>query len=306
MRAIEITGYGGPELIRITKDAPQPAAPGPGEVLVKVAAAGVNQVDTKIRLGYLQAYLPLKFPAILGNELAGTVVAAGEGVAGLVPGDEVYGATGPVGAYADFVLLNAALVIKKPASLSMIEAAAVPVAVVTSFVALNAGSVGKETRVLIHAAAGSVGSVAVQMAVERGAEVTALTSPANMAFVRELGANHVVDRTSDYSATLGEFDVVLDGFGPAAQDKSWKLLRKDGILLSLVAPPSADAAAAHGVRAAMVQGYPTREALLEGNRLLAEGKLKITVARTFPVEEAAAAMAESAAGGVRGKLVIVF
>jgi NADPH:quinone reductase-like Zn-dependent oxidoreductase len=85
MRAIEITGYGGPELIRITKDAPQPAAPGPGEVLVKVAAAGVNQVDTKIRLGYLQAYLPLKFPAILGNELAGTVVAAGEGVAGLVP-----------------------------------------------------------------------------------------------------------------------------------------------------------------------------------------------------------------------------
>jgi NADPH:quinone reductase-like Zn-dependent oxidoreductase len=107
-------------------------------------------------------------------------------------------------------------------------------------------------------------------------------------------------------AKLGNFDVVLDGFGPAAQEKSWKLLRKDGILLSLVAPPSPDAAAAHGVRAAMIQGHPTREALLEGNRLIAEEKLKITVARTFPVEAAAAAMAESAAGGVRGKLVIFF
>jgi NADPH:quinone reductase-like Zn-dependent oxidoreductase len=108
-----------------------------------------------------------------------------------------------VGAYADFVLLKAALTVRKPAGLSMIKAAAVPVAVVTFIVALNAGSVGKGARVLIHAAAGSVGSVAVQMALARGAAVTALTSPGNMAFVRELGANHVVDRTSDYSGQAG-------------------------------------------------------------------------------------------------------
>ncbi len=306
MRAIQITGYGGPELIHIAQDAPKPAGPGPGQVLVRVAAAGVNQVDTKIRIGYLKAFLPLQFPAILGNELAGTVEAIGEGVAGLAPGDEIYGATGPVGAYADFVLLKADWTVKKPAGLSMVEAAAVPVAVVTSTVALNAGHVGKGTRILVHAAAGSVGSVAVQMAVARGAEVTALTSPANIGFVRGLGAAQVVDRTSDYAATLGGFDVVIDGFGPSAQEKSWKLLRKDGILVSLVSPPSAEAAAAHGVRAMMIQGLPTREALVEGNALIAAGKVKVSVARTFPVEAAAAAMAESAGGEVRGKLVIVF
>jgi len=306
MRALEITNYGGPEVMKVTSDAASPAAPAAGQVIVKVAAAGVNPVDWKIREGYMREFMPLTFPAILGNEIAGTVEAVGPEVTGLAVGDAVYGATGMLGGFAESVALKAELLVLKPETVSFIEAAALPVAAATATVALDTAEVKAGTRILIHAASGGVGSIAVQLAKLRGADVTALASAGNLDFVRELGADHVVDRDSDYERTLGDFDVVLDGHGPEAQARSWGLLRKGGILVSLVAPPSEALAAEHGVRATMVYGTPTQAALSAFNALLAAGKIKVTVSQTYPLETAVAAFVESQTGKVRGKLIVTF
>ncbi len=302
MKAVQLTGFGGPEVVRIG-DAPVPTA-GPGQLLVRAAAAGVNPVDWKIREGYMKDFFPFVFPCTLGNEMAGTVEALGEGVEGFAVGDAVFGSTGPTGSWAELVAIDAASVAKKPASLSMAEAAALPVAVVTTAAALSAGEVGKGTRILIHAAAGGVGTIALQMARLKGAEVTALTSPQNMDFIRGLGAQHVVDRTSDYDKKIGDFDVVLDAYGPEAQTRSWPLLRPGGILVTLTAPPDQEAATAHGVRATMVFGGANGAALKEAAGYAESGDLKVSIARTYAIDQAVEAMAEVQGGQVRGKVVL--
>jgi NADPH:quinone reductase-like Zn-dependent oxidoreductase len=184
-------------------------------------------------------------------------------------------------------------------------AAGLPIAATTAIAALNAGDVGPGTRLLIHAAAGGVGSVAVQMAKARGAEVIALASAGNFTFVHSLGADQVIDRTSPYEDQLCGIDVVLDAFGPAAQARSWHTLRKGGILLSLVAAPSQEEADKHGVRAAMVYGNPTAAALAQADELVNTGKLKVHVSRTYPLSGAMDALREVATGKVRGKIVLV-
>jgi NADPH:quinone reductase-like Zn-dependent oxidoreductase len=304
MRAIQITGYGGPDVVRLNQ-IPEPK-PGPGQVLVSVAATGVNPVDWKIREGYMKDVLPIPFPFTIGNEFAGTVTELGEGVRDFCVGDVVYGSVGPTGVFADVLAVPANAIAKAPASLSLIEAAALPVAVVTAHAALDAGQVGPDTRLLVHAAAGGVGSIVLQLAKARGAEVTALTSPATIAFVRGLGADHVIDRTTAYEDVIGGFDMVLDAFGPPAQARSWRLLKAGGIMVSLVAPPDEVEAASHGVRGTMVFGSANAAALASAAALADAGKLKPNIQRTYPVEEAVAAMADVAGGQVRGKIVLTY
>jgi NADPH:quinone reductase-like Zn-dependent oxidoreductase len=304
MRAVQITTYGGPEVLSVN-DAPAPVA-GPGQLLVKVAAAGVNPVDWKIREGYMKEAFPLSFPATLGNEIAGTVAAIGDGVEGFAVGDAVHGSTGPVSGFADLVAISASSVARKPEGMSMVEAAALPVAVATSMPTLDAGGVGAGTRVLVHAASGGVGSILVQLARHRGAEVTGLASPDNIDFLRSLGVATVVDRTSAYEQEIGGFDVVVDAFGPQAQERSWGLLKPGGILVSIAAPPPQDVAQSRGVRATMAFGAPNGSTLAEADRLFDAGQLKITIARTYPVERAAEALADVQKGLPRGKVVLTF
>ena len=304
MRAIQIAAYGGPEVV-VLNHVPEPEL-APGQVRVAVAATGVNPVDWKVRDGYMKDYLQIPFPITLGNEIAGTVTAVAEGVSGFAVGDQVYGSIGPVGAFADVVAVPATALARAPASLSLVEAAAMPVAVVTAQAALDAGQVGGGTRLLIHAAAGGVGSITVQLAKALGAEVTALTSPATMDFVRGLGADHVIDRTTPYEQAIGDFDMVLDAFGPAAMERSWDLLKPGGILVSLTAPPDEAEAARRGVRAVMVFGAANPAALAHAAALADAGKLKVTIQRTYPMEQAVAAMAEVAGGNVRGKVVLTY
>ncbi|MGI4801827.1 MAG: zinc-binding dehydrogenase, partial [Janthinobacterium lividum] len=136
--------------------------------------------------------------------------------------------------------------------------------------------------------------------------VTALASPDNLDFVRGLGASEAVDRTTDYESRIGGFDMVLDAFGPAAQERSWSLLKRGGILISLVAPPPEDVAATHGVRATMVYGVPSGATLRAVDALIEEGRVVVTIARTYPVEQAVAALEEVQRGQVRGKVVLTF
>lgn len=304
MRAVIMTEFGGPDVVRLADVSPPVA--GAGQVLIRVAAAGVNPVDWKIRDGYMKDLMPFSFPTILGNEVAGTVEALGEGVSGFAVGDAVHAAVGIIGGFADLVAVDATRVALKPSNIGMDAAAALPVAAATAMTALDAGGVGKGSRVLIHAASGGVGHIALQLARARGAEVTALASADNLAFVRELGADEAVDRTSDYEQHIGDFDMVLDAFGPAAQARSWSLLRKGGILVSLVAPPDQEVAAKHGVRAMMAYGAPSGATLAAVDELVQAGTVKIVVARTYPVEQAVAALAEVQRGQVRGKLVLTF
>lgn len=303
MRAVQITAYGGPEVVTIN-EVPRPELAA-GQLRVSVAATGVNPVDWKVRDGHMD-FPQVPFPFTIGNEFAGTVAELGEGVTGFAVGDVVYGSVGPIGVFADELAVDASAVAKAPASLSPIESAALPVAVVTAQAAFDAEPVGPGTRLLVHAAAGGVGSIVVQLAKALGAEVTALTSPATMDFVRGLGADHVIDRTTAYEQAIGDFDIVLDAFGPTAQARSWGLLKPGGILISLVAPPDPDEAARHGVRATMTFGTPNATALGHAAGLADAGKLKPTIQRTYPVEQAVAAMAEVEGGNVRGKIVLVY
>jgi NADPH:quinone reductase-like Zn-dependent oxidoreductase len=302
MRAVRIHAYGGPEIAHI-EDAETPR-PGAGEVLVKVAAAGVNPVDWKIREGYLAAMVPLAFPITLGNEFAGTVEALGPGVEGFAVGERVHGSTGMVGSFAQYAVANAASIARIPDGIGFVEAAAIPVAATTSAAALTAGEVAAGTRVLVHSAAGGVGSLFLQLAKQRGAHVVALTSPATIDYVKELGADEVIDRTGDWAASVAPVDVVFDAFGGPAQERSWPLLKPGGIMVSLVQPPSPDKAAELGVRGTMVFGGPNGAELAAIDALIASGKVRIRIAREFPFEQTIEALAASATGTTVGKLVV--
>jgi NADPH:quinone reductase-like Zn-dependent oxidoreductase len=245
-------------------------------------------------------------PFTLGNEAAGTVVAVGPGVDDFKVGDEVHGVVGLIGAYAEHVAVKAAVLAHKPANLTMVEAAALPVAVSTSQAVISAGDVKQGTRILIHAASGGVGSVLVQLAKAAGAEVTALASPDNLDFVKGLGADHVVDRTTRYEDSIGDFDVVVDAFGPEATARSWTLLRKGGILIALASFPSQEEAEQHGVRAQLVFSDPKGTDLAAADALVEAGKLAVTIEQVYPFERASDAIAQVQAGKVRGKVVLSF
>lgn len=303
MKAIQYTSYAGLDGMSLL-DAPKPT-PGAGEVLVKIHAAGVNPVDIAVSQGFLKELVPLNFPVTAGGEMSGVVEAIGSGVNTFAVGDAVHGALGICGAFAEYVAVDASKLVRKPRAMSFAEAAGLPVAAAAATAALNAGEVGPGTKILIHAAAGGVGSVAVQMAKARGAEVTALASAGNIEFVKSLGADRVVDRGSRYEDALSDFDVVLDGYGPPAQERSWGLLRKGGALLSLVTQPSQETAAKYGVRALQVFGWPAAEVLAQADALVDAGKVKVHVTRTYPLAQAKDALREISTGKVRGKLIVL-
>jgi NADPH:quinone reductase-like Zn-dependent oxidoreductase len=302
MKAIQYSSYAGADGLTLV-EAPKPT-PQSGEVLVKIHAAGVNPVDIAVSEGFFKDFRPMSFPITAGSEMAGVIEAVGSDVKNFAVGDAVHATLGSTGAFAEYVAVEVSKLARKPARMSFVEAAGLPVAAATATVALNTGNVERGTKLLIHAAAGGVGSVAVQMAKARGAEVTALASAGNIEFVKTLGADRVVDRASRYEDSLRDFDVVLDAFGPPAQERSWSLLRKGGVLVSLVTQPSEETAAKYGVRAVRIFGMPTGEVLAQADALVDAGKLKVHVSRTYPLAQAADALREVASGRVRGKLVL--
>lgn len=302
MRAVILSDWGGPEQVSLG-ELKKPQA-GTGEVLVEVRAAGVNPVDWKVREGQARDFFEFHLPQAMGGELSGVIVGLGDGVDDFQVGDEVHGAIGPMGAFAEFAAVKADSLARKPDNLSFEEAAALPNAAVTAVAALDAGAVGEGTRVLIHAAAGGVGSIAVQLAKVRGAEVTGMASPDHKDFVASLGVDHVIDRTTAYDNFLRDYDMVLDAYGPEAQARTWKALKPGGIMVSLVSPPSEETAGKHGVRATMVVANPEGRILADVDRHVAAGEIHPRVTRTYPLERALEAIAEVEAGNVCGKVVL--
>ncbi|MEY2530408.1 MAG: hypothetical protein QOI96_493 [Verrucomicrobiota bacterium] len=309
MKAIRIHNYGGPEVLKY-EDAPRPE-PQAGEVLVRVHAAGVNPIDWKVREGHMKDFWPHKFPLILGWDVSGTVEEVGPGPAAagrFKIGDEVYSIPDPTrnGAYAEYIVVRESELALKPKSLHHIRAAAVPLAALTAWQSLfDTAQLQPSQRVLIHAGSGGVGHFAVQLAKWKGAYVFATASTKNQDLLRELGVDEPINYTQQrFEDVARNIDIVLDTIGGETQERSWSVLKKGGVLLSLVQPPSEEKTEELGVLAAFVAGHPSGAQLAEIAKMIDSGKLAPIIDRILPLSEARRAHELSQSGHVRGKIVL--
>ena len=306
MKAVCIYGYGGPEKL-CYEDSPCPHA-GEGDVLVRVHASGVNPLDWKIREGQLQDSISHTLPLILGWDVSGVVEALGSGVNRLRIGDEVFCSPDPTrdGTYAEFVVIRESELARKPSGIDHLHAAALPLAGLTAWQALiETAALSSGQRVLIHAAAGGVGHLAVQLAKAKGAYVIGTASPNNHDFLLKLGIDQVIDYTTQrFEESVAPVDVVLDTLGGDLQERSWKVLRRGGILVSIVSPPSAATAIVFGVRQAFVLAQANAAHLSELSKLVETDKLKAIVETVLPLSDATRAQELSAQGHTRGKIVL--
>ncbi|MFB7084301.1 NADP-dependent oxidoreductase [Streptomyces sp. NPDC056296] len=308
MRAISQDVLGGPEVLKEVR--PERPEPRPNEVLVRVRAAGVNPTDWKHRAtgGFLG-----EPPFVLGWDVSGVVAAVGIGVAAFRPGDEVFGMLSyPFGhgSHAEYVTAPARALTHKPAGIDHVQAGALPLVSLTAWQALvERADVQPGQRVLIHAAAGGVGHVAVQIAKARGAHVIGTASAGKHEFLRSLGADETVDyRETDFAEAVKDVDVVLDTIGGDTSLRSLRVLRPGGVVVSIL-PVGSDEfyeeAERLGVRAVRMLVDADRADMREIAGLVESGKLRATIARTFPLADAAEAHALGETGRTTGKLVLV-
>jgi NADPH:quinone reductase-like Zn-dependent oxidoreductase len=301
MKAVQIHAFGGPEVLQY-EDVPRPE-PKANEILVRVQAAGVNPVDWKIREGHLSGTLP----TIMGMDFSGVVAGVGTGVTKFRSGDAVFGQVADEsGSYAEYALTMEAYVAHKPEGLDDIRAAALPVAGLVAWQSLfDIAKLTSGQTALIHGAAGGVGSFAVQFAKWKGARVIGTASGDHAAQVRQLGADEVIDyRKTKFEEVARDVDVVLDTVGGETQERSWKVLKRGGVLVSLVQPPSAEKAAAHGVHGFIVYQKGNGDQLAAIADLVVKGKVKVNVETVLPLQEARKAQEMSKTGHSRGKIVL--
>jgi len=313
MRAIAIDGFGGRDRLRpVELERP---VPGPGEILIRVVASGVNPVDWKIREGHLARAFPHAFPLVPGWEAAGTVEEMGEGTSRLRKGSRVFAyARKPLvqwGTYAENVVVPETSAAPMPANLLFEEAAGVPLAALTAYQALFvAAGVAAGATVLVHAAAGGVGHFAVQLAKDAGARVLGTAGPTNQEFVLAQGAEVAIDysREDFRDAVRARFpegvDVVLDPVGGDTLRRSFEIVKPGGIVVGIVDAPEPSEGMQRGVRSAYVFVQPDAGQLRRLASLAERKKLRPHVQKIFPLAEAAAAQGASEAGHVRGKLVL--
>ncbi|MFG2585761.1 NADP-dependent oxidoreductase [Streptomyces malaysiensis] len=311
MRAVTIREFGGPEVLTAERVArPEPL---PTEVLVRVHAAGINPVDWKTRAGQGMAGLQT-LPMILGWDVSGVVEEVGFGVTTLAPGDEVYGMPWfprAAGAYAEFVTAPSRHFARKPASVGHVEAASLPLAALTAWQALvDTAGVKAGQRVLVHAAAGGVGHLTVQFARHLGAEVVATAREPRHAWLKELGADEVIDYTRQpFEDVTGDIDVVIDLIGTLddTDARSVSVTRPGGLVVAIpggVSERLATVAAQAGVRTSPFLVEPDATALHTIAGLVDSGAVRVEVERSFALEEAAEAHRLGETNRTRGKLVL--
>jgi NADPH:quinone reductase-like Zn-dependent oxidoreductase len=306
MMAWRVHEFGPPEAMKFER-VPRPV-PGPGEVLVKVHAAGVGPWDGWIRAG--RSVLPQPLPLTLGSDLSGDIQAVGPDVSDLRVGDQVYGVTNPraIGAYAEYALASAAMIARKPTSLTYIEAASVPVIAVTAWQGLfDQAQLKAGQSVLIHGGAGNVGAYAVQLARRAGIRTIATAATDKVTFVRKLGADTVIDfQTQRFEDAARNVDAVLDLVGGETQKRSFQVLRRGGKLISAVSHPDQDLAKSHGVDAAFFLVKVTSQYLTEIADLIDSGKLRTRVGTVLPLADARQAhfILEGRRPPSKGKIVL--
>jgi len=306
MKAVVIHKYGGPEVLKY-EDVPRPEAQA-DQILVRVIAAGVNPVDGMIRSGMFAKEGNRAFPIILGGDVAGVVEKVGSKITKFKAGDPVfaYVSLDNSGGYAQYALVTEREVALKPKSLTYVEAAAVPIVALTAWQALvDTAKLGPGQTILIHGGSGGVGSFAIQIAKARGAKVIATASTANQDFLKQLGADVPIDYTKQkFEDVAKDVDVVLDSIGKDTLGRSYGVVKKGGIIVSIVARPNQAELDKYGIRGTALSVEPNSEELAEIGQLIDEKKIKVIVSRTFPLSEAMKAQEQVATGHTRGKIVL--
>ncbi|MEY2536960.1 MAG: hypothetical protein QOG67_700 [Verrucomicrobiota bacterium] len=304
MNAIIAHEYGGPEVLKYEKvPVPEPKEP---EVLVRVIASGVNPADPLILNGKYAREFGTHLPLILGYEMAGVVVKTGAKVARLKIGDPVYAYLLYGGGWAEYCISNEGEAATKPASLNFTEAAAVPLAALTAWQALiDTAKIEKGQTVLIHGGSGGVGSFAIQIAKERGARVIATASTSNQDLLKQLGADVAIDYTKTrFEDVAKDVDIVLDPVGHETLERSYAVVRKGGMIVSLVARCDPAELAKHEIHGASVSSHPDANELAQITKLIEEKKLKPIVSQVLPLTDASKAAAQAATHHTRGKIVL--
>jgi len=306
MKAVTIHTYGSADEL-IYEDVQDPQIK-PDDVLIKVYATSINPIDWKVRGGGYPGSDQRAFPLILGWDVSGVITELGEEVTGFKVGDEVFARpdTKRPGTYAEYVAVNFKEIGLKPKSIEHNHAAAVPLAGLTAWQGIfDHGKLEAGQKILIHAAAGGVGTFAVQLAKWKGAYVIGTASEENRDFLMELGADEVIDyKKEDFSAKLKDLDVVFDLLGGEVQLKSLEVLKPGGILVSTVGIKDEAAVKAKGITGVKYMAQSTTENLNQLAALIDEGKLKPVIAQILPLEQAKEAHKKSEEGHTKGKIVL--
>ena len=314
MQAIVIDQFGGIEEMHL-RDMPIPS-PKADEVQIKVAYAGVNPVDWKIREGWLKKRVDIVFPAILGWDVAGVVSAVGRNVTTYKEGDAVYSycrkSVVQWGTFAEYVTVSATDIALKPTTLTFAQAAAIPLVGLTAWQALfDTANLQRGQTVLIHAGAGGVGSLAIQLAKNAGAKVYTTASHKNHTYVKKLGADVVIDyATEDFAEKINSFesggvDVVIDTVGDTVFEKSLSLVKKEGFLVTITKMDiDQDLAKKLGIHMVFAFVHPSGKELQQMGALFDQGSLNAPEIIEYPLHEAANALEELRKGHTRGKIVL--
>ena len=304
MRAVAYQNYNSNiEIIEVAKPKLQDKS-----VLVEVHAAGINPIDNILHAGYLQQMLELSFPHIMGYDVSGIVVEVGKDVRSVKVGDEVFARPNQedAGSIAEFARIHENELAIKPKNMSHIDAASVPLAGLTAWQALvTKGNINRGDKVLIHAGSGGVGTLAIQIAKYFGAEVTTTTSSKNKDLVKSLGADLVIDYTTQsFENELSNYDLVIDAIGGDTLTKSFKVLKKGGRLVSIKGQDTENLAKEYGVNFEWFFMSPDGEMLTEIASLISQGTIKTVIDSTYSMKQAPEAFELLAKGRARGKIVI--
>jgi alcohol dehydrogenase len=311
MKSAQIKTYGSSEVVEINQNTPAPNDPPAAKVLVYVKAAGVNPADWKVREGYFQQMTPLQFPSILGMDFSGVIEKVGEGVNDFKHNDEVYGDAaairGSSGAFAEMALAKADTIAHKPKTLSHEEAAGLPLVGVSAWQALvETIGLSKDQKILIHGGAGGIGSIAIQLAKRIGAYVATTVSTNDKQFVKELGADEVIDyKTQTFEDLLPhDYDAVFDTVGGETYTRSFKVLKRGSLIVSMLEQSNQELMDRFGVKAVSQFTQVNRERLTKLAQWVDQNNIRVNVDRTFPLEEAGKALDYQRDVHPRGKVVL--
>ena len=328
MKAIYIERYGNIDGVQIG-ELPKPTLQ-PDDVLIHIHAASINPLDLRVLEGEFKAILPVKFPFILGNDLAGVVVEVGDRIKKFKIGDEVYAKTDQTGAFAEYAVVKASALSLKPKNLSMQQAASLPLVALTSWQALvEIAKVQTGQKVLIHAGSGGVGTIAIQLAKHLGAVVATTTSGKNADWVKALGADIIVDyKTTDFEDVIQDYDVVFDTQGGKTLEKSLHVLKRGGRLISISGPPDSNFAKTinanwllqwiipllswsirhkakkRGIEYSFLFMQPNGNQLAEIAQLVESGAIKPVVDQVYDIANTKQALEYVNTGRAKGKVVI--
>jgi alcohol dehydrogenase len=307
MKAVRYSNYGGIDVLEVVANADKPVV-GDGQVLVEVEAASINPVDYKVRLGYMKNFVPLKFPATIGGDFAG-IVKEIRGKSEFKVGDKVYGQAivlnGSSGSFAQFASVNSANIAHAPKTVDFVKAAGLPLVGASAIQTVeDAIKLKKGQKLLILGGAGGIGSIAIQLAKSIGAQVATTVSERDIPFVKKLGADIAVDYHNGFDKTLKDFDAILDLVGGDAAAKSFAVIKKGGILVSLLGQPDAALAEKQGVTAMGQMTSTDTKHLDRLTALVDSGVVSIRIDKVFTIDQAREAFTRAEQGHPQGKVIL--